>query len=147
MTKRNTPARDIQARESTREAKASCTARQHCLWQQIHDHRLPEKFNLTASETSTLLYLAVRCGMNTARSWSVSQAKIAAELRINPRTVQRATKRLAALGLFHVDAGRGRGHVHRYTFPADLAAIPAPAPKTYEKATQGRMKRRHRAVL
>lgn len=138
MNERNTPARDIQTPESPREAKASCTARQHSLWQQIHDHSIPKKCELTGPENAVLSYLANRCGMNSSWSWPVSETKIADETRFGRRTVQRAIKRLSALGLVHVDAGRGRGHTHRYTFPADLAAIPTPAPKNNEKAPERR---------
>ena len=134
MNERNTPACDIQTPESPREAKASCTARQHSLWQQIHDHSIPKKFELTGPENAVYSYLANRCGMNSSWSWPVSETKIADETRFGRRTVQRTIKRLSALGLIQVDAGRGRGHIHRYTFPADLAAIPTPAPKNNEKA-------------
>ena len=129
------------------EAKAACTARRHSLWQQIYDHKIPEKFELTGPEAAVLQYLANRCGMNAARAWSVSQAQIAAETRYTIRTVRRAITRLAALGLFSVDAGRGRGHIHCYTFPADLAAIPAPEPEIYEKRTESPQKSGHSVPL
>ena len=134
MYKRSTPAHVIQTPESPREAKPACTASKHSLWQQIHDHSIPKKCELTGPENAVLSYLANRCGMNSSWSWPVSETKIADETRFGRRTVQRAIKRLSDLGLIHVDAGRGRGHIHRYTFPADLAAIPTPAPKNNEKA-------------
>ena len=117
-------------------AKAACTTRKHSLWQQIYDHDIPAKCELTGPEAAVLQYLANRCGMNAARAWSVSQKQIAHQTRWKRDTVRKAIKRLAALKIITVDAGRGRGHIHRYTLPADLAAIPAPVPEPYEKGAE-----------
>ena len=77
--------------------------------------------------------------MNKEWSWSVSQTQIVSETRYSRRAVQNAIGRrgrLVHLGLIIRDAGRGRGHKHRYTFPPDLAAIPAPVPNSYEKVQE-----------
>ena len=131
MNERTTPARDHQAPDSPREAKPACTARNHSLWQNIHNLKIPERFNLSGPQTSILLYLGNRCGMNDEWSFAVSQAQIARETRNSISTVQRTINHLdslhlGSLPLLNIDAGRGRGHKHRYTFPADLDTIPKP---------------------